>query len=389
MTARSLVDLAEEVLAMANAAAAESDYDRAATMFHNVNLLLPLVGRSFLQSGRCHWEMRRWEQARNDFGVALQLNPTDDNVAWAVGLLALQMGDFQNGWKMYERRLGTVLIQTARFKTDRPRWEAGNGLTRPVIWAEQGVGDQILYGSLIEAVAKQCEHVTVLLDARLVGLFRRGCKAENVTFLPQATRIKAEDHDSHIPMGSLGSHFIHELADISAHRSESYLKAHPARVAHWRKQLNVEGERLIGLSWASTAAVIGEEKTVGLKNLRPLFDLPRTKFVNLQYGRAKKDAEGFHPNLVTTHIDTFLDLENLAALMEACDVVVSPSNVNAHLAGALGKDVLLLDANKLWYWNSRVGQQSLWYPSLQVFQRENMNAAWDVQVQQVKEMLCV
>lgn len=387
MTARSLVDLVEEVLGMANAAAAENDYDRAATMFHNVNILLPLLGRSFLQSGRCHWEMRRWEQARNDFGVALQLNPSDDNVAWAVGLLALQMGDFQNGWKMYERRLGTVLIQTARFKTDRPRWE--EGLKRPVVWAEQGVGDQILYGSLLEALAARCEHVTVLLDSRLVGLFQRGCRAENITFLPQATRIKAEDHDSHVPMGSLGAHFIRSFEDIPLYRSERYLRAHPARVAHWRKQLESPKKRLIGLSWASTAAVIGDEKSVGLENLRPLFDLPDTRFINLQYGDAKKQAEGFHPNLITTHIDTFLDLENLTALMEVCDTVVCPSNVNAHLAAALGKKVMLLDANKLWYWNSRFDQHSLWYPSLQVFQRENMNAPWDVQVQQVKEALNV
>jgi hypothetical protein len=68
-------------------------------------------------------------------------------------------------------------------------------------------------------------------------------------------------------------------------------------------------------------------------------------------------------------------------------VVVSPSNANVHLAGAMGKPVMLLDANKLWYWNNRAGYRSLWYPEVKIFQRENMNAPWDLQVKQVKEEL--
>jgi hypothetical protein len=91
--------------------------------------------------------------------------------------------------------------------------------------------------------------------------------------------------------------------------------------------------------------------------------------------------------MITTHIDTFLDLENVAALMELCDVIVSPSNANVHLAAAMGKPVQLLDANKLWYWNNRKGYRSLWYPEVRIFQRENMNAPWELQVQQVKEEL--
>jgi ADP-heptose:LPS heptosyltransferase len=80
-------------------------------------------------------------------------------------------------------------------------------------------------------------------------------------------------------------------------------------------------------------------------------------------------------------------MENVAALIEMCNVVISPSCATVHLAGAMGKDVLLLDANKLWYWNNRVGNESLWYSGVKIFQRENMNAPWDLQLQQVKDEL--
>jgi len=217
---------------------------------------------------------------------------------------------------------------------------------------------------------------------------QRGCNASNVTFLPHNAKIKMTDHDSHIPIASMGKYFINSVRDILPTRSESYIKADPHRVELLRKELGIpERTRVIGLSWASTAPVIGEHKSVGLEGFRSLFDIPDSVFINLQYGKPQDEAKDFHPNLITTHIDTFLDLENVAALMELCDVIVSPSNANVHLAAAMGKPVMLLDANKLWYWNNRRGYRSLWYPEVKIFQRENMNAPWDLQVKQVKEEL--
>ena len=382
---QTLMDMAKHVYEVGSKAAEERKYDDAIGYLENLNGVIPLLVASLLQAGRCHWEMHRWEPARKYFDTALRLEPDNDDAGWTVGLLALQMGDFKAGWEGYDRRWGSNIFKSPKLHTKRPEWKPNSGLKRPIIWCEQGIGDQILYASLIEAVAKQCEHVTVLIDLRISGLLQRGCKAENVTFLGHSSRVKMKDHDSHIPLGSLGKHFIHSVRDIEPSRSKTYIKADQDRVKYWRKELRFNGERVVGLSWMSTAPAIGAHKSVGLEALRPLFDLPNTKFINLQYGDAQKEGEGFHPNLITTYVDTFLDLESVAALMDLCHVVVSPSNANVHLAAAMGKSVMLLDANKLWYWNNRKGSHSLWYPGVKVFQRENMNAPWDLQVQQVKE----
>jgi hypothetical protein len=255
------------------------------------------------------------------------------------------------------------------------------------VWTEQGIGDQILYASLIEALAKEVDSVVVLIDMRLAPLLQRGCKASNVRFLPHNAKVKMSEHDSHIPIASMGKYFIYNIHQIEPTRSEGYIKADPHRVGMLKKELKLEGKRVIGLSWASTAPAIGTHKSVGLEGFKSLFDIPDTVFINLQYGKPQDEAKDFHPNLISTHIDTFLDLENVAALMELCDVIVSPSNANVHLAAAIGKPVMLLDANKLWYWNNRAGYRSLWYPGVNIFQRENMNAPWDLQVRQVKEQL--
>ena len=383
---QTLPEFAQHVYKTGFAEAEKGNYDEAISILNNIGMALPVFTATMLQVGRCHWEMHRWEAAKKYFDIAARLEPDNDDAGWTVGLLALQMGDFHNGWKGYERRWGSKSFKSPKLHTKHPQWERYKNLKRPLIWCEQGVGDQILYASLIEALAKEVEHVTVMIDLRLVNLLHRGCKAKNVSFVSHNARIKMHEHDSHIPIASLGKYFIREAKDIAVHRTPSYFKADPERVALLRKEYGLrEDEFLIGLTWTSTAPMIGTHKSVPLSAYKPLFDIPNIRFINLQYGDAQKEGEGYHPNLITTHIDTFLDIENVAALMEICSVIVSPSCANVHIAGALGKPVLLLDANKLWYWNNRVGNQSLWYPSVRIFQRENMNAPWDLQLQQVTE----
>jgi len=384
---QTLPEFAQHVYKTGFAEAEKGNYDGAISILQNIHLALPVLTATELQIGRCHWEMHRWELARKHFEIAAQLEPNNDDVGWTVGLLALQMGDFHNGWKGYERRWGSKTFNSPRLHTKRPMWERGKH-KRPIVWCEQGIGDQILYGSLIEKLAQEVEHVTVMIDLRVANLFQRGCKVKNVKFVSHNSRIKMSEHDSHIPIASLGKYFINSVRDIAPSVSTTYLKADPERVAMLRKEYGLhEDEYIVGLTWTSTAPVIGPHKSVPLEAFRPILDTPYLKFINLQYGDAQKQGEGFHPSLITTHIDTFLDLENVAALMEICSVIISPSCANVHLAGAMGKDVLLLDANKLWYWNNRIGNESMWYPSIKIYQRENMNAPWDLQLKQVRDEL--
>jgi hypothetical protein len=384
---QTLADAAKSIFEKGLATAGEGKYDEAIGILENINQIHPALVAAALQTGRCHWEMHRWQPARKYFELAHRLDPTNDDTAWTLGLLSLQMGDFKAGWEGYERRWGSKTFNSPRISTIHPQWERGLGLKRPIVWTEQGIGDQILYASLIEALAKEVDSVVVLIDMRLAPLLQRGCKASNVRFLPHNAKVKMSEHDSHIPIASMGKYFIHNIKDIIRNRSEGYIKADPHRVNLLKKEYGLENKRIIGLSWASTAPQIGTHKSVGLEGFKSLFDIPESVFINLQYGKPQDEAKDFHPNLITTHIDTFLDLENVAALMELCDVIVSPSNANVHLAAAMGKPVQLLDANKLWYWNNRAGYRSLWYPEVRIFQRENMNAPWDLQVKQVKEEL--
>ena len=60
-------------------------------------------------------------------------------------------------------------------------------------------------------------------------------------------------------------------------------------------------------------------------------------------------------------VDNREDLDGLAALIEACDEVVSIGNATAHLAGALGKrTTVLLPEAPSWRWLAQ-GETTPWY----------------------------
>jgi len=115
--------------------------------------------------------------------------------------------------------------------------------------------------------------------------------------------------------------------------------------------------------------------------------------VSLQYGTCYADIDELEQAtgyvVEDIPIDKRNDFDSLAGLIMACDVVVTVSNATAHLAGALGKDTYLLDANKLWYWSNTRGGRSLWYPSVKTFPRENVVTPWDKQVQEIVDEIRV
>ena len=69
-------------------------------------------------------------------------------------------------------------------------------------------------------------------------------------------------------------------------------------------------------------------------------------------------------------IDKFYDLDGLAALISACDHIVSIDNVTVHLAGALGQATrVLLPFACDWRWMVD-RSDSPWYPEMTLYRQK-------------------
>ena len=99
------------------------------------------------------------------------------------------------------------------------------------------------------------------------------------------------------------------------------------------------------------------------------------KYVNLQYGVTADEISpisskhGLNLNYIE-ELDLFNDLDGLAALISACDIVISTDNASVHMAGALGIDtriLLPLTADERWGLSS---SNSYWYDSVTLYRQE-------------------
>jgi len=379
---KSLNDIYQEGIKLLG----EDKFDEAIPLFEDVIKLRPLLAGAYMQRGRAHWEMHRWDLALPDFETCLRIDPDCVDAMWTAGLINMQLGNFKRGWELYDRRWDTETFQSPRLKTRLPSWEKGKGYKSVLVWCEQGIGDQLIYASLLGALKKEVEKVTVMIDVRLKNMLHRA--NDKIKFISNNSRVNNSEYDSQIPIGSVGRHFINEVADIKKHRSVSYIYPDRSRLEHLTHELSIQPDDfVIGLSWASTAPIIDKHKSVALEKLVGLWDIPNVKIVNLQYGKPDHDIEPFEEKtgkkIYQTTVGNFFDLEGVVATMSMCNAVVSVSNANVHLAGALGVPAYVLDANKLWYWNHKEGRTSLFYPTVNLYPRDYLNAPWDGQIAEI------
>jgi hypothetical protein len=150
----------------------------------------------------------------------------------------------------------------------------------------------------------------------------------------------------------------------------------PQRVAHYRGRLDALGPGLrVALSWRSSRTDrAGPKKNVALAQFAPLLALSGVHFVDVQYGdtAAERGEVERATGVRLVHfdeVDYFNDLEAVLALLQACDLLITTSNVNAHLGGVLGQRTWLLylaDNPPFHYWAHQGAYRSRYYPSVEI-----------------------
>jgi tetratricopeptide (TPR) repeat protein len=321
---------------------------------------------------------------------ALSLAPSDAWCRWNLGLALLRQHRFAQAWLHFDSRWEVPDLDLQEVRTTRPAWEGSAAQQPLLLWGEQGIGDQILYASILPELAQLPQKKYVALDQRLIPLFARSLPG--FEFVDLATVSDALDFAEHLPLGSLPRLFRPDLASFTRAR-HPYLQADPERSAGLRHMIAREGKLICGVSWSSNRKSIGRQKSLGLAQMLQPLASSRLHFVDLQYGDTSAERQALQQGYGIEvqrleEVDNFQDIDGLAALIQACDVVITTSNSTAHLAGALGKTTLLLlpsGKGQLWYW-AEINGTIPWYPSIQAF-RQNKVGNWEKPLQAIKAAL--
>jgi tetratricopeptide (TPR) repeat protein len=313
---------------------------------------------------------------------AIELKPDFANAYWNKALFKLLLGDYKEGFALYEWGWKCKLRGGDRgFK--QPRWLGETPLAgkRLLIHQEQGLGDCIQYARYIQLASDMGATVILETLAPLIPLLKTLLAPCEIVTVGE----RLPNFDCYIPLMSLPLAFRTTLDNMPP--ATPYLFTDMERSQVWEAKLGPKHKPRIGIVWSgSTLHKNDHNRSMSLKDLLPLFSLP-LEFHCLQKEIREHDRQCL-PALPMIHVhDTSLhDFADTAALASLMDVVISVDTSVAHVAGALGQRVwLMLATNPDWRWMLD-RDDSPWYPSARLF-RQDKTGNWNEAVCQIRGKL--
>lgn len=350
--------------------------------------------RVLMQRGIALMHLQRLDAAASAFEAALALKPDDPFALSNLSAVRLAAGRTAEGWRLFEARWrGAMAADFARLP--RPLWLGETPIEGRTILlaAEQGLGDTIQFVRFVPILAARGARVVLWVQPPLAELCR---SVQGVAEVVAGDRPPPA-FDVCCPLMSLPLALdLIEEPDIPAH--VPYLQAPPEKAAAWAKRLGPSSRKRVGLVWSGGLRpgvpefhAANTRRNVPLAALLPLARAD-VEFWSLQKGAVPEaelralQAQGWEGPMIRDVSAELNDFSDTAALIEALDLVISVDTSTAHLAGALGKPVWILNRyDTCWRWMLN-RPDTPWYPTARLFRQEAFND-WTPVIEVVAEAL--
>jgi len=338
-------------------------------------------------------QLGRFDEALAAYERAAILGPEQTTARWNQAFLFLRQGILDRGWEAHELRLAAGGQVADRFPY--PQWDGSSLENKTIlIYAEQGLGDEILFASCFNDMIAKARHCVIECEPRLAPLFSRSFPAATIqggvrteigwlTTMPQI--------DVQIAAGSLPRFFRPTLESFPD--KPSYLFADPQRTEYWRSRLALLGPGLkVGICWRSSLAKGERNKLYSeLTQWGEAFKIPGLHFVNLQYGECAEElqeAEARFGIAITAfpELDLRNEIDESAALTACMDLVISASTAVCEMAGALGVASYRIDPYGALWDTLGCSDRIPWHPSTRLFAQPSPGD-WDTPLALMGEAL--
>ncbi len=311
------------------------------------------------------------------------LRRPDDAVSHFNLALTLFLAErFDEAWPEWAWRFQADPAITMPYGDPEWRGEPSSGRTL-LVHAEQGMGDAIQFCRYLDRIPAGTE-VVLQVHRPLVRL---------LSHCPNVARTIALDdptphYDLRVPIMSL------PLALGATHSDDGtmaspYIVPSLDRAEHWRALLPDGRQPRVGLVWAGNPerTRMDRRRSVPLAQFAPLLAVPGVSFVSLQKGNAARDLTTVpFGGAIHDPTEALHDFADTAALIAELDLVIASDTAVAHLAGAMGKPIWLLNrADTCWRWG--LGRtDSVWYPAMRQF-RQDTAGDWSSAIGRAAEAL--
>jgi hypothetical protein len=302
--------------------------------------------------GLLYREHSRFDEAEQAFRLIHEQYPDYAPAARALGVCRLSLRRYAEAWPLYEWR--GLVSPTPPPATDLPEWREGDPAGRRIVCvAEQGLGDQLMFGRYLAILRERGAEPVVACDPQTIARVFECGGFETTPYLRAGAALAARTGEAWVFLNSLPARL-----GLSAPPAPAYLAGAVAMTSGGG----------IGVMTAGNPAHYNDANR----------SLPPDAATALRMlGRDLAPAATGARDLLET-----------AEIVAGLDLVVTVDTAIAHLAGAMGKPcwVLLPWLGLDWRWND--GQRSDWYPQARLF-RCGPARAWTAAVAQAREALGV
>lgn len=323
-------------------------------------------------------ELGRLDEALQEYEYTANLVPDLITPKWNLAFLFLRQGVLDRGWDYHELRFKTGQVEN-RFPY--PEWDGSSLEGKTVlIYAEQGLGDEILFASCFSDMLAKARHCVIECEPRLEPLFSRsfpsatvrGTVRTDISWLSNAPEI-----DVQVAAGSLPRFLRPTIESFPA--APAYLVPNSRRVNYWRARMAELGPGIkIGICWRSGLAKGERHRSYSeLIQWGEIFNVPGAHFVNLQYGECADELheaeEKFGVKINSfSEIDLRNEIDETAALILSLDLVISAATALAETAGSVGAEVYRTDPYGD-QWVTLGTDRMPWHPSMQLFRQPSQD----------------
>jgi len=353
-------------------------YQKAKMLNPNNSVLLNNIAKTFI----CIEEIKKAEAYTQK---AISIDPKNDEFKKTLSIILLKKYDFRNAWLYFDGRLGLSDFKSKNLTLELVKNKIPKGIvdknSKILILREQGIGDEILYGTMYSDLFKNFNNITIESDERLLPLFKNSFKNNESSFFKLGSYStdtnKINNFDYIIYAGSLGKFFRNEKKSFKKNpyikNLDDYYDLELNKVLKNNKGYN------IGISWKSFKNRYSSEKSLDLDSFKNILEMKNSNIFNLQYGDIEKELNDFliqnnYEIITLKKLDLFNNFSGLANILKKLDVFITVSNSTAHLAGALGVKTLLIKPDNhasFHYWNYNDGKTP-WYESVVIISKETL-----------------
>lgn len=351
--------------------------------FEKAISLNPDYAEAFSNYGWTLYGLRQFQKSLACYEKALAINPNLLAARFNLSLCQLILGDFINGWTNYEYRFDQPTYLKRTFSTNTPQWR-GESLQNKTIFVhtEQGLGDTIQFCRYLKQLKALGARVFFEPQAPLLKTLKA---LDGVSeFISNSQPPPSLDY--HCPLMSLPLGFSTALDSIPG--EVPYIFADKEKQDFWKEKLASIDKPKVGLVWNGGLRPnqpelwgVNQRRNVPLSLIKNL-QTNGIHFVSLQKGEVAEQEllqhqEEYWPHGNFSNFNHELkDFSDTAALISQLDLVISVDTSTAHLAGALGKPVWILNRyDGCWRWLSS-GIDSPWYPTAKLYRQERVGN-WD------------